>query len=143
MDEQNGRERLRHLRLDQCEAPRPHFGEQVKADTESQEPRNIGPPDETISIKSGGTTVQSGDGKVAEWFTGWCAMGKIQRQDRRNTEDKTSWWKTEEADHMANLASAGITNVTVDGFQRHGRVEGDARMLRRQQQQMETVEAVS
>ena len=66
MHELNGHGRFRHFRPDQCEAPRPHFGEQVKAGTESLEPQNIGPPDETISIKSEGTTVQSGDSQVAE-----------------------------------------------------------------------------
>ena len=63
-------------------------------------------------------------------------MGGIQKTLR-------SWLKTEEADHMANLGAEEVKKVTVDGFKRHGRVEGDTRMLRRQQQQMETVEAVS
>ena len=44
---------------------RPTISTKVKARSEGKEPREVGPDDETISMRSGGTTVIVRDSKVA------------------------------------------------------------------------------
>ena len=148
MPEQNGHERCRDFRPDECEAlshTQTKQWEQVKADKDSKEPRKDGPLDETIPARSEGTTVQMcEDRKAAErWIEGYCATGTTQRQDRRSTEDYTFVVETrvpypvqtsgdhvrhifgehnEEADHMANL---GAYEIYGGWLQRHASMDSD------------------
>ena len=71
MHEQNGHERCRDFRPDECEAlsytQTKNIGKQVKADKDSKQPRKVGPLDETIPERSEGTTVElCGDREAAE-----------------------------------------------------------------------------